>query len=388
MLVSFRLRAEANWSILFGMDKVKRRLGEIFEAYEENHAPLDLFLSRYFRANRYIGASERRELASAVYTIIRWKLLLDASSKGDVSYQTRIETYLASAPFHPEDLYFKGMPRHVAASWPKETYAYLEKQYGEKKAFEIAITMNSRAPTSLRTNCLKITRDRLLQKLAQEGIDARASEIAPQGIILDQRANIMGMDLFKKGFFELQDEASQLVSENVDVRPGMQILDFCAGSGGKSLAIASRMEGKGQLYLHDIRQRILYEARKRLKRAGVQNYQLGLPKKRSMDCVIVDAPCSGSGTWRRQPEQKWRCSKETLDALVKTQREILLEALQYLKPGGTLYYMTCSLFGTENLSQVEWFCNHASFALSQQPFQSIPEPGKMDGLFAARLLQV
>jgi 16S rRNA C967 or C1407 C5-methylase (RsmB/RsmF family) len=188
--------------------------------------------------------------------------------------------------------------------------------------------------------------------------------------------------------FEVQDEASQLIADLVAAVPGDHVLDFCAGSGGKSLAIAPRMGCKGQLYLHDVRPAVLREAKKRLYRAGIQNAQI-LPHdashKRSlkevMDWVLVDAPCTGTGTLRRNPDMKWKFEESTLNRLIDEQRSIFREALNFVKPKGKIVYATCSVLPMENEWQAEFFEQNFGLKRLEPSFSSSPKKGGMDGFF-------
>ena len=194
----------------------------------------------------------------------------------------------------------------------------------------------------------------------------------------------------KKDCFEIQDEASQLIAALVEAEPGQHVLDYCSGSGGKTLAFAHRLDKKGQIYLHDIRPAILEQARKRLKRADIQNAQplpaghANLKKlRKKMDWTFVDAPCTGTGTLRRNPDQKWKFSSELLNRLLGEQRTIFERALSYVKPGGKIIYATCSMLAQENEDQVEHFLKTYDLKLAHPPFSSLPAPGAMDGMFAA-----
>jgi 16S rRNA C967 or C1407 C5-methylase (RsmB/RsmF family) len=198
------------------------------------------------------------------------------------------------------------------------------------------------------------------------------------------------MEEFKNGLFEVQDEASQLVSFLLDAKPGQQVLDFCSGSGGKTLGFAHKLSARGQIYLHDIRDYVLGEAKKRLKRAGIQNAQVlyfNDPKKsrlkKTMDWVLVDAPCSGSGTLRRNPDMKWRFNPSSIENLEQEQRQIFTEALSYVKPGGKIIYATCSILPQENQDQVNYFLSKFPLKLLQAPLETFPVDGGMDGFFAA-----
>ncbi len=179
----------------------------------------------------------------------------------------------------------------------------------------------------------------------------------------------------------MQDEGSQLIAELIEAKSGDHVLDFCSGSGGKTLAFAPNMKGKGQIYLYDNRLWILQEARKRLRRAGVQNAQFALPRKK-VDWVLADVPCSGTGTLRRNPEAKWKIDEKMIARLVQAQRAIVKEAFFYLKPGGKFVYATCSLLPEENEGQVSYFLKSYPLFL-ERVLKLLPEEEGMDGFFAA-----
>jgi len=193
---------------------------------------------------------------------------------------------------------------------------------------------------------------------------------------------------FKAGFFEIQDEGSQLIANHVTASPGDHILDYCAGSGGKTLAFAPKMKNKGQIYLYDIRPYTLIEAKKRLKRAGIQNAQLLDDKKLKkrglhsrMDWVLLDVPCSGTGTLRRNPDMKWKLTPETFTRLVEEQRKIFDSAFKFLKPNGKIVYATCSVFPEENEEQIATFIEKYGLKLLHTPFLSFPKRWKDGWIF-------
>lgn len=200
------------------------------------------------------------------------------------------------------------------------------------------------------------------------------------------------MDEFKKGFFEVQDEGSQLLANLVQCQPGQLVMDFCAGSGGKTLAFAPLMKNSGQIFLHDVRAYTLQDAKKRLRRAGIQNAQIihaEDPKlnkwKKKMDWVLVDAPCSGTGTLRRNPDMKWKFDIEMLERLIGQQRTIFEKALSFMKPEGHIVYGTCSLLKQENEHQLNHFIKTYNLKIEGQVFHSFPSLGGMDGFFGVVL---
>ena len=275
----------------------EHHLFEILNGYEAQGAPLDLFLRNYFRQHHAVGAKDRKFICETLYQMIRWRGLLDHFAEKPISWSTRYRCLQGFSPkSHLQDLQ---IPSHVRVSFPKSFFQLIEESLGEEKAWAFCLASNETAPTTVRVNSLKTTREDLLQKWA--GLyKVSACAHSPTGIVFDKKENFFGMPEFKEGYFEVQDEASQLIANLVDPKFSDHVLDFCAGSGGKTLAFAPKMERRGQIFLHDIRPHALLEAKKRLKRAGIQNAQLLLPdspqKKKlfhTMDWVLVDAPCSG-----------------------------------------------------------------------------------------------
>jgi 16S rRNA C967 or C1407 C5-methylase (RsmB/RsmF family) len=273
------------------------------------------------------------------------------------------------------------------ASFPVELYELICNAYGRDKGHELCLTSNTPAPTCVRVNTAKISRDALLARW-QESYKIRPTLDSPHGIIFTKKIHFYSLPEFKEGLFEMQDEGSQLVAELVAAQPGNLVLDYCAGAGGKALAIAPRLQGHGQLFLHDIRDHALLEARQRLKRAGIQNCQSHPDTsphwskwKKKMDWVLVDAPCSGTGTLRRNPDMKWRFNNAMLQRLLGQQRTIFERALSYVKPGGYIVYATCSLLPAENELQSTHFQKTYGLTPIGTPLQTLPTPGGMDGFF-------
>ncbi len=362
----------------------EHHLFQLLRRFENQHLPLDLFLSQYFRAHKALGSKDRKLIAEAVYGMTRWRTLLDHLIDRDPSWEKR---YAIFRQFQPTNyLYVNSIPLHVRVSFPEQLFDLLLKAYGEERAIYLAQVSNTPAPIAVRVNPLKTTREKLLAHL-QNQFDVTPCEKSKLGIEFKKREPLVALPEFKAGHFEIQDEASQLVADMMDVKPKQHVLDYCAGAGGKSLAFAHKMEGSGQLYLHDIRPYILDQAKKRCKRAGIQNAQFlsPLPKnlKGKMDWVLVDAPCTGTGTLRRNPDQKWKFEHELLDRLVIAQREIFEKALEYVKPGSHIVYATCSLLKEENEQQVDYFIKTHSLKMVGSPFCSHPSYGGMDGFFAA-----
>lgn len=360
-------------------------LFQLLRRYENQHLPLDLFLSNYFRANKALGSKDRRLIGDAVYGMIRWQALLDYLIEKKGSWEQRYAVYRGFQPANY--LSIKAIPLHVRVSCPIELFLLLIEQYGEEKAINLCTTNNTEAPVTVRANPIKTSRDALLNIWKNFNPSPTG---APFGIQFQKRIPLVGFPEFKEGWFEIQDEASQLAASLIQPQPGEHVLDFCAGAGGKTLAFAHLLQNRGQIYLHDIRPYALEQARKRLKRAGIQNAQF-LPEghielaklKKKMDWVIVDAPCTGTGTLRRNPDQKWKFSLALLNRLVGQQRMIFEKALSFLKPGGKILYATCSILQAENHNQVDNFISTYGLELQGAPFVSLPQFEGMDGFFAA-----
>ncbi len=363
----------------------EHHLFSILSAFEEQTLPLDVFLRYYFRTHSAVGSKDRKMLCDAIYGMIRWLGLLDYLSGGPASWEKRWKCFSNFAP--EKHIHDASIPAHIRVSFPKGLYTFLEESLGKEAAFAFCLSSNEPAPTTVRVNALKISRDALLQQWHRQ-YPVSACQKSPWGIRFHQKINFFALDEFKAGCFEIQDEASQLIADLAAVGPGSHFLDFCAGSGGKSLAIAPKMQGKGQLYLHDIRPFALQEAKKRLKRAGIQNFQLceaNSPQLKklvgNMDWVLVDAPCSGTGTLRRNPDMKWKFDAEMIERLTKEQKAIFTEAYRFLKPKGHIIYATCSVLPQENALLTDQFLKEFPLRQVGPAFQSFPVKGEMDGFF-------
>lgn len=346
-------------------------LSAVLKSLELQQIPLDAFLSHYFRSNKALGSKDRHFIGETVYHYIRWKNLFD---------HLQLDPSTLDLSAHQENL---SIPLHVRHGMPEPLFNILAQTYGEETAKEIALTSNARAPTTIRINPLKTSRDELLNRWGHyKVIPCSVSQL---GIQFHERINFFTLPEFKEGLFEIQDEASQLAAELVLAKPKQHVLDYCAGAGGKTLAFAHRLENRGQLYLHDTRTHALEKARIRLKRAGIQNAQFNLPPaKKSIDWVVVDVPCTGTGTLRRNPDLKWKFTLDGLMTLQQEQRQIFSNALSYLHPSGYIIYMTCSLLPQENEEQIAYF--EKEFGLiAVQTFKSLPSPGSMDGFYAVTL---
>ncbi|HVI50966.1 MAG TPA: RsmB/NOP family class I SAM-dependent RNA methyltransferase [Candidatus Sulfotelmatobacter sp.] len=380
---------------------------ELLDEIERQDRPADLVAGSYLKARRYIGAKDRRAISDRVWGILRrrarldWWLehekiqitsrarllvdmiLTDRKTPADIGNEFTAGDRNAGALLPPDwtllqalkgrDLFHHDMPAWVKGEYPAWLEPRLAASFGDRLAQEMAV-LRDEAPVDLRVNTLKTDKNAAIAALAAEGLKAEATRLSPIGLRLPARITLTAQQAFKDGLVEVQDEGSQLLALLTDARPGMAVVDFCAGAGGKTLALAATMENKGRLIACDVNERRAEKAVLRLRRAGVHNVTRRLLESESdkwvkrqsgtFDRVLVDAPCSGAGTWRRNPDAKWRLSEQGLMDLVALQGRILASASRLVRPGGRLIYSTCSLLAEEDMGQVERFLTeHADFRL-------------------------
>jgi 16S rRNA (cytosine967-C5)-methyltransferase len=383
---------------------------DILTAVEDGARLADDAAADYFRRRRYIGAKDRAQIAGHVYGVLRHRAVtewwIERIGKGHVAPTARSrmlaalvivegwrpEAVTAAADgdrFRPASLSVAErhlidglanrtlrhpeMPRAVANDLPNWLEPYFERTFGNELEREMA-ALNASAAIDLRVNLLKTDREAARRALIAEGVVAQPTPLSPIGLRLEKRAPLSGLDAFKSGLFEVQDEGSQLAALMVDARPGMRVVDFCAGAGGKTLALAAGMANRGKLVACDVSAHRLERAALRLRRAGVGNAERRVLASEqdkwvkhhahSFDRVLVDAPCLGTGTWRRNPDAKWKAQPQDLTELVLRQQQILRSAARLVRPGGRLVYVTCSLLRDENAAQAEAFLSaERDFAL-------------------------
>ena len=280
--------------------------------------------------------------------------------------------------------------RESIPDWMDEVCA---KELGEELWTKELAALNIQASVILRTNTLKTTREELQKQLHSENIETELLPDHPDALKLPVRANVFKTEAFHKGLFEVQDASSQLVAAYLDVKPGMKVVDTCAGAGGKTLHLASLMENKGQLIAMDIYESKLKKLKIRARRNGAHNIDNKVidstkPIKKlydKADRVLIDAPCSGIGVLRRNPDSKWKLQPEFLDKIRKTQQEILVQYAKMVKPGGKLVYATCSVLPSENQDQVKKFLDsNVEFNLVSDQKILASESG-YDGFYMALL---
>jgi 16S rRNA (cytosine967-C5)-methyltransferase len=382
---------------------------QLLDTIDRGGAPADASVADYFRRHRFAGVKDRAAISEHIYAVLRFRAALDwwrgrmAPSLG-ADGRTRLLTALVLIQgWAPDDiktacdgdrfrprrlsgdeerlidtiagakLVHRDMPPDVAGNYPAWLEPHLEAALGRALPRE-AEALNQQAALDLRVNPLKSDREKARAALAREHIDAARTKYSPVGLRVFERVPLATLAIFKSGGVEVQDEGSQLAALLVEAKPGMRVVDFCAGAGGKTLALAASMENRGHLVACDVSALRLERATQRLRRAGasiVQRQPLSGHRDKwvkrhaaSFDRVLIDAPCTGTGTWRRNPDAKWRLRPEDLTELTALQADILGSAARLAKPGGRLIYVTCSLLREENEEQVEKFlAGHADFSL-------------------------
>jgi 16S rRNA (cytosine967-C5)-methyltransferase len=374
-------------------------------------------------AHRYAGSGDRAAISGLIWDVLRRRassawIMEEDTPRARVLGMLKLERGLDvdaiaalcnGGRFAPEPLTERERtalasrslaeaPAHVAGDYPEWLDSYLAQVFGDDRVAE-ATAMASRAPLDLRVNTLKAKREKILSSLAHLG--AQPAPWSPMGlrIVLGADARNPGIhaeEAFIKGAVEVQDEGSQLAALLSAAKPGEQVIDLCAGAGGKTLALAAMMQGKGRLIATDHDKRQLAPIHERLSRAGVHNADVRTPKgegdtladiRATADLVLIDAPCTGTGTWRRNPDAKWRMRPGALEVRLKDQATVLDRAAALVKPGGRIAYITCSVLPPENGEQVRAFIDrHSDFAVIP-PAQVVTALWDKTKEFAAATLQ-
>ncbi len=394
--------------------------------------PADAVANAWFRDRHFIGSGDRREISARVWNIIRdwrkltWRLrsddarlLIAAAMLLEGATLARVEALYDGAAHSPRPLedgeraalrplegasrLHPRMPDDVRLEVPAWILPRLRDRFGADTEAELAALL-AEAPLDLRVNLLKTDRETARAALAAEGIEAQPTPLSPWGLRVVGRRPVVTGKAFRDGWIEIQDEGSQIVALLTGARPGMRVLDYCAGAGGKTLALAMTMANKGHVVAADVSAPRLEGAVRRLRRAGVHNVERHLveagdkwAKRRagSFERVLVDAPCTGTGTWRRNPDARLRLAETDLLELVAKQQAILAADAKLLRPGGRLVYAVCSVLAQEGVEQVErflaaepgWRVVPARQAWPDAPtspyLATSPRQHGMDGFFAA-----
>jgi len=361
---------------------------EILEGLGQTAQPTDRFLKAWFRSRRFAGSKDRRAIAQQVFAVQRRRAHLAHRMGSDAPRALAIAAVIEAGD-DPALLFSGGYgpapltdaerstiaatprpaPRWVQGEYPQWLDQELRRAFGDRLLDEMTAYID-RAPADIRVNTLRCERDAVIASLSSEGIGCVPMPYAPHGIrITGDAANLSKSALFESGAFEFQDEAAQIAAALCGAAPGMRVLDLAAGAGGKSLAFAAGMQNQGEILACDIRGEALFELEQRAARAGatiIKTLPLdhGQPSGR-FDAVFVDAPCSGTGTWRRQPELRWRLTPGRLAELMALQDRLLDQAAGLVRPGGRLVYATCSILGCENQDRV------TAFQARQPGFQTL-----------------
>ncbi len=352
--------------------------------------PADRLMANYFRSRRYIGSKDKAAISELFYSVLRQRLKLEyllenvgveLNSRHLVALEQHLsglslKSIFTGEKYQPKPLLAQqdivaiqdedliGAPEHVRHAVPAWLHPELKSSLGEDLEAEM-LAAQQRATTDIRVNTLQLEREELQASLAGQSAAFEHGALSPWAIKFSERVALFNLPEFKQGAFEVQDEGSQVLALLTNAQPGNVVVDFCAGAGGKSLALAAMMGNKGVLYACDVHGKRLAQLEKRARRAGVHNtrthvlsseHDKWVKKHRSKaDVVLIDAPCSGTGTWRRNPDSRWNLKPEDLTSLQDVQASILQSASRLVKPGGRLIYATCSLLSSENEQQIERF---------------------------------
>ncbi|HET7085369.1 MAG TPA: RsmB/NOP family class I SAM-dependent RNA methyltransferase [Rhizomicrobium sp.] len=378
---------------------------EILEGLDRTAQPVDRFLKSWFRSRRFAGSKDRRAIAERVFSVQRRRAHL-AHRMGNENPRALVVASLLEEGENPAALFTGGYgpapltdeecrviaaplppaPGWVQGEYPQWLEEELRRAFGDRLPEEMA-ALQQRAPVDLRVNTLKAKRPEVLEALKAEGFAASPTRYSPWGIRIppgEGSAALTQSVLFQSGAFEFQDEAAQLASLLACARPGMRVLDLAAGAGGKSLALAAAMQDQGSLLAFDDNAERMAPLAERAGRAGIRCITVagnrGGPAwgNGKFDLVFLDAPCSGTGTWRRQPELRWRLTAARLAELTRIQDWLLDDAARHTAPGGRLIYATCSLLPIENQDRVAAFLSrNPAFTAAdlRQAWDGQPVPG-------------
>lgn len=378
---------------------------EVLEEVMNRHRPASEALADWGKAHRIAGSGDRAAIGNLVYDALRkrassgWAMNADTpraialrAAAGTLALDPDAVATLCDgsqhAPSALSEVEVRGLsraldeaPPHVRADVPEWLWPTFEEQFGDRAVAE-GIALAARAPTDIRVNTLKSTPEKVAKALAS--FAPEPAPFVPNGqriaapVGLGRTPNLQAEAAFQAGWFEVQDAGSQIAAALTGAGPRQQILDLCAGGGGKTLAMAAAMQNTGQIYAYDgdrLRLKPIFE---RLKRAGARSVQVLRARDKAalsalgprFDVVLVDAPCTGTGVWRRRPEAKWRLREQSIATRQSEQREVLALAEPLVKAGGLLVYVTCSLLPSENIEQVRQFVSaHPQFSV--EPYDEV-----------------
>lgn len=424
---------------------------EILERIKDSHVPMDRVIGDYMRHRRYVGSKDRKDIVERCYNIMRayarilwwiaevdaqphsrriiltWLVLGEGQSVDDIVQLFNGGQFSADELTEAEKSYMdylnrhkeaagmthSKMPEHVQVECPEEYAQRLSTFYGDDFAPEM-LAMLEPATLDLRVNTRLKSVEQVVEYLAKDDVETDPCEYSPWGLRARSKAFLSKTKAFNKGWVEIQDEGSQLIAYLCDAKPGNQVLDYCAGGGGKSLGLATLMQNKGRLVVSDIDERRLAKAKPRFRKAFVLDNIEIRPmsderhrkwfrrQKGTFDVVLIDVPCSGTGTWRRNPDLRWFSYGPSLEEVKQVQAEILDKVAKSVKPGGRLVYATCSILAEENEDQINSFlARHDDYELlplakawpeGKPPcdgdyMRLTPRQHKTDGFFSAVLVR-
>lgn len=365
---------------------------ELLEIFFEKKNPADQIFNQYVRNRKYIGSKDRLFIAETFYNILRYYYNLEGFLDSDITSKKILLVYLLmyqdysiqkirdscnNDKYHLEtlsikeesflkQLSLKKLNKYQELGVNEWIYNKFKENFPDDYVNEIKATQLN-ANLNLRINTLKNNINDVHKNLNELNIDFENGKFLENAIIIKKRINLNNLEIYKNGFVEVQDEGSQIIAKLVDAEAGMKILDYCAGAGGKTLAIAQDMKNQGNIIATDIVEWRIKRARERLRKNGVHNASCKSlnscakwlkRQEGEFDRVLIDVPCSGSGTWRRNPDLKIRITQNDINELEIVQKEILLKTSKFVKIGGRLIYATCSLFKEENQKNIEFFLNN------------------------------
>jgi 16S rRNA (cytosine967-C5)-methyltransferase len=370
---------------------------ELLHRVLQFESPADRVVSDFFRQNRTLGMRERHTLAETTYTVLRQRLLyqhLAQSGRGEIERRLVLlgwqgnAAFLRAALVEGEAQWLEKIEAVDRAALPERLRHNLPEWLAERLKTEVADdfwplvdALNDNAPLDLRVNTFKAKREQVMAEFTAAGIEVKPTAFSPWGLRAEGKPALHKLDVFMRGDVEVQDEGSQLLALLTDAKRGEMVVDFCAGAGGKTLALGASMRNTGRLYAFDTSGHRLAALKPRLARSGLSNvHPVQIAHERDdrikrlagkIDRVLVDAPCSGLGTLRRNPDMKWRQSPEAVDELRVKQAAILNSAARLAKSGGRLVYATCSLLGAENEAIADAFCAEHSREFKRIPAEQV-----------------
>lgn len=372
----------------------------------------DKVIERSFKSHPKWGRRDRRLVSESVYEIVRHHLALQliCEKLGFKTEDPHLKLVFTWLEGFQDQFELPNSPlagrreeilkiRNSLEDWQKESIPQwmdqeMIAQRGESEWASLRTSLNEQAPVFLRANLLKADGSRVKDALESEGFEVE--KMGPEALLLRQRKNVFQSKAFKEGLFEVQDLHSQRVVDLLDPQPGECVIDACAGAGGKTLHISSRMKNKGRVIALDVSEPKLSQLKLRARRAGVHNLEskaIDSSKvikrlKGRADRLLLDVPCTGVGVLRRNPDTKWKLTRERMQELQGIQKQILSDYVTMLKDGGVLVYSTCSLFPSENKLQIQNFLKERPDFRLEEELELFPGPKQGDGFYIARLIHV